>query len=170
LPATRAALDAAHPFETRELSSWSPGEKGTLLLHERSLSGGAAFKPRSRLADRKNEREQVMRRFAEGRIQILAGVQILVGVQILAGVIAASLARDLAAHAQDSPLPPNTLPCDAFTKKSDGTWFATRPVTFDVGNAKNLNLDGGAITPKSQNFGGVDLYVLLDAKCGKTPA
>jgi hypothetical protein len=164
LPATRAALDAAHPFETRELSSWSPGEKGTLLLHERSLSGGAAFKPRSRLADRKNEREQVMRRFAEGRVQILAGVQ------ILTGVIAASLAWGLGAHAQDSPLPPNTLPCDAFTKKSDGTWFATRPVTFDVGNAKNLNLDGGAITPKSQNFGGVDLYVLLDAKCGKTPA
>jgi hypothetical protein len=164
LPATRAALDAAHPFETRELSSWSPGEKGTLFLHERSLSGGAAFKARSRLAGRKNEREQVMRRFAEGRVQILAGVQ------ILTGVIAASLAWGLGAHAQDSPLPPNTLPCDAFTKKSDGTWFATRPVTFDVGNAKNLNLDGGAITPKSQNFGGVDLYVLLDAKCGKTPA
>ncbi len=91
-------------------------------------------------------------------------------VLILSGLLAGLLAAPLGARAEDSPLPPNTLPCDAFTKKSDGTWFATRPVTFDVGNAKNLNLDGGAITPKSQVLGGVDLYVLLDAKCGKTPA
>ncbi|MBV8450493.1 MAG: hypothetical protein JO357_07655 [Hyphomicrobiales bacterium] len=93
--------------------------------------------------------------------------------QILAAMVAASLAWafwGLGARAEDAPLPPNTVPCDAFTKKSDGTWFATRPVTFDIGNAKNLNLDGGAITPKSQTLGGVDLYVLLDAKCGKTPA
>ena len=96
--------------------------------------------------------------FANGRVLILAG---LVGL---------SMISVMSARSEDSPLPPNTLPCDAFTKKSDGTWFATRPVTFDVGNAKNLNLDGGAITPKSQVLGGVDLYVLLDAKCGKTPA
>jgi hypothetical protein len=89
---------------------------------------------------------------------------------ILVGIFATSMAWVKGTRAEDSPLPPNTLPCDAFTKKSDGTWFATRPVTFDVGNAKNLNLDGGSITPKSQVLGGVDLYVLLDAKCGKTPA
>ncbi|MBV9567999.1 MAG: hypothetical protein JO172_07670 [Hyphomicrobiales bacterium] len=99
-----------------------------------------------------------MRKFTEGRFRILAGM------------VAVCLAWGLSARAEDAPLPPNTLPCDAFTKKSDGTWFATRPVTFDVGSAKNLNLDGGAITPKSQTLGGVDLYVLLDAKCGKTPA
>jgi hypothetical protein len=96
--------------------------------------------------------------FADGRIQVVAGV------------LAASLTWASRSEAQDMPLPPNTLPCDAFMKKSDGTWFATRPVTFDIGNVKNFNLDGGAITPKSQNLGGVDLYVLLDAKCGKTPA
>jgi hypothetical protein len=89
---------------------------------------------------------------------------------IFAGCLATSFGLGVMARAEDTPLPPNTLPCDAFMKKSDGTWFAKRPVTFDVGNAKNLNLDGGAITPKSQMFGGVDLYVLLDAKCGKTPA
>ncbi|MBV8964168.1 MAG: hypothetical protein JOY67_11185 [Hyphomicrobiales bacterium] len=99
-----------------------------------------------------------MRRFTEGCLLILAGM------------VAAPLVWGSSVRAEDVPLPPNTLPCDAFTKKSDGTWFATRPVTFDVGNAKNLNLDGGAITPKSQTLGGVDLYVLLDAKCGKTPA
>ena len=89
---------------------------------------------------------------------------------ILVGLVGMSVSSGRLARAEDAPRPPNTLPCDAFTKKSDGTWFATRPVTFDVGNAKNLNLDGGAITPKSQVLGGVDLYVLLDAKCGKTPA
>jgi hypothetical protein len=161
LPATRAVLDAAHiplkrdSFPRGCLAKKEPSSFTSVHYQEARLSCRAPVLP---TGSEKNEREQVMRRFAEGRIQILAGV------------IAASLAWDLGAHAQDTPLPPNTLPCDAFTKKSDGTWFATRPVTFDVGNAKNLNLDGGAITPKSQNFGGVDLYVLLDAKCGKTPA
>ncbi|MBW0004093.1 MAG: hypothetical protein JO216_11450 [Hyphomicrobiales bacterium] len=89
---------------------------------------------------------------------------------IIAAWFGLSMIPVMQARSEDAPLPPNTLPCDAFTKKSDGTWFATRPVTFDVGSAKNLNLDGGAITPKSQVLGGVDLYVLLDAKCGKTPA
>jgi hypothetical protein len=73
------------------------------------------------------------------------------------------------AFAQDKAVP-NTLPCDAFTRKEDGIWVAKRSVTFDVGNAKNLTVDAGEITPKSGNFGGIDLYVLLEAKCGKVPA
>jgi len=76
----------------------------------------------------------------------------------------------LPALAQDAPVPPNTLPCEAFAKKGEGAWMAKRPVTFDVGNAKNLTLDPGEITPKTHNLGGIDLYVLLEAKCGKVPA
>jgi hypothetical protein len=73
-------------------------------------------------------------------------------------------------YTQDTAVPPNTLPCEAFTKKVEGIWFAKRAVTFDVGNAKNLTLDGGEITPRSQNLGGIDLYILLETKCGKTSA
>ena len=65
---------------------------------------------------------------------------------------------------------PNTLPCDAFSRKENGTWLAKKPVTFDVGNAKNVEVKSGEITPKTGNVGGVDLYVLLEAKCGKQPA
>jgi hypothetical protein len=84
--------------------------------------------------------------------------------------VVALLAFGSPAFAQDTPLPPNTLPCDAFAKKGDGIWVAKRPVSFEVGNAKNLTLDAGEITPKSQSVGGIDLYVLLEAKCGKAPA
>jgi hypothetical protein len=82
--------------------------------------------------------------------------------------MAALLTGGLPLLAQDSPIPPNTIPCDAFAKKGEGIWFAKRPVTFDIGNAKNLTLDDGEIKPRSQNLGGIDLYVLLEAKCGKT--
>jgi hypothetical protein len=74
------------------------------------------------------------------------------------------------ASADDAPLPPNSLPCDAFTKKADGAWVAKRAVSMDVGNAKNLIVDPGEITPKTDVVGGVGLYVLLEAKCGKSPA
>ncbi|SDR64200.1 hypothetical protein SAMN05519103_09513 [Rhizobiales bacterium GAS113] len=70
--------------------------------------------------------------------------------------------------AEDTPLPPNNLPCDAFIKKENGSWFVQRAVRFDVGNDKNVTLESAPIMPKSRTVGGVDLYVLLDAKCGKT--
>jgi hypothetical protein len=89
---------------------------------------------------------------------------------LAAGSIGAFLMSGSPCVSQDTPLPPNTLPCDAFAKRAEGIWVAKKPVTFVVGNAKNLTLDAGEITPKSQNLGGIDLYVLLEAKCGKTPA
>ncbi|SEF14800.1 hypothetical protein SAMN05444161_9061 [Rhizobiales bacterium GAS191] len=70
--------------------------------------------------------------------------------------------------AEDTPLPPNNLPCDAFIKKEDGSWFAKSAVHFDVGQDKSVTLESAPIMPKSQTVGGVDVYVLLDAKCGKT--
>jgi hypothetical protein len=87
----------------------------------------------------------------------------------LAGMaLALSLACASTAWAQDTPVPPNTLPCDAFAKKRDGIWILKRPITFDVGNAKDVTMDGGEITPKSASVGGIDLYVLLEAKCAKS--
>jgi hypothetical protein len=75
-----------------------------------------------------------------------------------------------AAAADDAPLPPNNLPCDAFVKKNDGMWIAKHSVPADVGNAKNLIISPGEISPMTAMVGGVDLYVLLEAKCGKSPA
>jgi len=87
----------------------------------------------------------------------------------LAGMgLALSLAWASTAWAQDTPVPPNTLPCDAFAKKGDGIWMVKRPVTFDVGNAKDVTVDAGEITPKSASVGGIDLYILLEVKCAKS--
>jgi hypothetical protein len=67
--------------------------------------------------------------------------------------------------AQQGQLPPNTLPCEAFTKRADGTWFVRGPVTFDVGSAKGMTLENQVIPPGFMRIGGIDLYVLLERKC-----
>jgi hypothetical protein len=89
------------------------------------------------------------------------------GRRVLGSVFAALVLGNWPCAAEDSPLPPNNLPCDAFIKKEDGSWFAKRAVHFDVGQDKNVTPESAPIMPKSQTVGGVDLYVLLDAKCGK---
>jgi hypothetical protein len=90
--------------------------------------------------------------------------------RILAFGFASLLLGARLSFAQDTTVPPNTLPCDAFIKKEDGSWLAKKRVSFDVGKAKDVTVDQGTIMPKSRDMGGIDLYVLLDAKCGKTSA
>jgi hypothetical protein len=74
------------------------------------------------------------------------------------------------ASGDDVPLPPNNLSCDAFAKKGNGAWAVKHSISIDVGNAKNLIIEPGEITPKTAILGGVDLYVPLESKCGKSPA
>jgi hypothetical protein len=65
-----------------------------------------------------------------------------------------------------SPPPPNTIPCNAFTKNERGNWYVKGPVTFDIGSAENRTLQNLEISPKFFNIGGVDLYEAIQKKCG----
>src|ERR1019366_4059396 len=76
-------------------------------------------------------------------------------------------------HQQDAPqadggstLPPNTIPCKAFTKNERGNWYVKGPATFDLGSAENKTLQNLEITPKFFTIGGVDLYEAVQKKCG----
>jgi hypothetical protein len=65
-------------------------------------------------------------------------------------------------------IPPNTLSCEGFTKDPDGNWQAnsdTQP--FNVNDATGILIrNQGPIVAGWVSVGGVDLFRLLDAKCG----
>jgi hypothetical protein len=65
-----------------------------------------------------------------------------------------------------STLPPNTIPCNAFTKNERGNWYVKGPVTVDLGSAENKTLQNLEIPPKFFTIGGVDLYEAVQKKCG----
>jgi len=71
-----------------------------------------------------------------------------------------------AAKQGGSTSPPNTIPCNAFTKNERGNWYVKGPVTIDLGNAENKTLQNLEITPKFFTIGGVDLYEAVQKKCG----
>jgi hypothetical protein len=65
-----------------------------------------------------------------------------------------------------SPLSPNTIPCNEFTKNYRGNWYVKGPVTLDLGSAENKTLQNLEIPPKFFTIGGVDLYEAIQKKCG----
>ena len=50
----------------------------------------------------------------------------------LTALLAVMVCEDVA-QAQPTPLPENTIPCEAFKRSPDGVWRVDEPVTFDVG-------------------------------------
>jgi hypothetical protein len=64
------------------------------------------------------------------------------------------------------PLPPNTINCEDFTQRPDGTWYVAKRTTFDIGPMKGLTLTDQAIGPHAMNVAGVDLYDAITRKCG----
>jgi hypothetical protein len=75
--------------------------------------------------------------------------------------------RATLSQAGAAAFPPTTLSCDAFIKRQDGTW-ATRPVMkpFDIGDAKGVTLANIIIAKGLWVIGGVDVWELLNEKCG----
>ncbi len=68
-----------------------------------------------------------------------------------------------------SALPPNTIPCKAFTKNERGNWYVKGPATFDIGTVENKTLQNLEIPPKFFTIGGADLYETIEKKCGGNP-
>ena len=71
-----------------------------------------------------------------------------------------------------SVIPTNTFSCVGFTRNPDGTWEAgdnTQP--FNVGKSTDVVVrNQGPIEEGWVTVGGVDLYDLINAKCGKSTA
>jgi len=77
---------------------------------------------------------------------------------LIAFAASAALAEDLV---------PNTLNCAAFNKTPDGKWTAVQTITFDAGAVSGMTLSKGTgVGPHAINVN-VDLYDLIEAKCGK---
>jgi hypothetical protein len=65
-----------------------------------------------------------------------------------------------------TPIPPNTLSCDGFSKNPDGTWRAGDTKIFDIGTDTNVHFaHTSAVPPRGFILGGVDLWTLLESKC-----
>jgi hypothetical protein len=86
----------------------------------------------------------------------------------LFALLAVIVCRDVTrAQTEPTPLPENTIPCDAFKRSPDGVWRVEETVTFDVGSTKAMTLrptsiPRGAIVVAD----GQDLAEILDRKCG----
>jgi hypothetical protein len=67
-------------------------------------------------------------------------------------------------------LPPNTIDCAAFKKTPNGNWYVGSETIFDVGSLKSIRLGNYLIIPHDTNssFRGIDLYGILERKCGSS--
>ena len=72
------------------------------------------------------------------------------------------------AVAQDkvSALPKNTVDCKQFKRTGPKEWIEVGTAVFDLGGIKDINLTDQPVTPGYFKFGGIDLYPVLEGKCG----
>jgi hypothetical protein len=82
--------------------------------------------------------------------------------------ICAIVTSNLALAQTANLLPPNTIDCAAFQKTPNGNWYVGPRTTFDVGPLKAIRLGNYLVIPHDANssFRGVDLYGILERKCG----
>ena len=72
------------------------------------------------------------------------------------------------AVAQDkvSALPKNTIDCKQFKRTGPKEWIEVGTAVFDLGSIKDITLTDQPVTPGYFKFGGLDLYPVLEGKCG----
>jgi hypothetical protein len=80
---------------------------------------------------------------------------------------ALALASVADAQNENTALPPNTIDCSQFQKVGSNAWMENGVAKFDLGSAKGVTLKETPILPGVNNVvGGVDLYQVLETKCG----
>jgi hypothetical protein len=67
--------------------------------------------------------------------------------------------------AQDDPLPPNTVPCEAFKKNPNGDWIVQADVSFDAAGLSEAMKRYTIINSENYTHSGLNLYKLLERKC-----
>ncbi len=70
------------------------------------------------------------------------------------------------AQDKEPTLPKNTIDCKQFKKAESQVWKEVGTAVFDLGEITDINLTGQPVTPGFFKFGGIDLYPVLEAKCG----
>ena len=77
------------------------------------------------------------------------------------GFSAPAIAQD-----KETTLPKNTIDCRQFKKTGAQQWMEVGTAVFDLGDTADINLTDQPVTPGYFKFGGIELYPVLEAKCG----
>jgi hypothetical protein len=85
-------------------------------------------------------------------------------------LLAISLASPANAEEKASPLPKNTIDCAQFKKTGPNRWIEVGTAVFDLGGIRDIHLHDQPVTPGSFKFGGIDVFPVLEKKCGTPEA
>jgi hypothetical protein len=69
--------------------------------------------------------------------------------------------------AQDDPLPPNTVPCEAFKKNPNGDWIVQADVSFDAAGLSAAIKRYTIINSENFTYSGLNLYKENAARAAK---
>ena len=86
--------------------------------------------------------------------------------QVLIFISAVGFSMPAAAQDKAPPLPKNTVDCKQFKKTGPKEWIEVGTAVFDLGEIQDINLTDQPVTPGYFKFGGIDLYPVLEGKCG----
>ncbi len=70
------------------------------------------------------------------------------------------------AEDREPPLPRNTIDCTQFKKTGPQEWIEVGTAVFNLGSIDDIHLTNQPITPRYFKFDGIDLYPVVERKCG----
>jgi hypothetical protein len=82
------------------------------------------------------------------------------------------IASFVPAKAEDyaATLPKNTIDCSQFKKIGPNKWIKAGTAIFDLGAVRDIHLTDQPVMPGSFRFGGIDVFPVLEEKCGSAEA
>jgi hypothetical protein len=86
--------------------------------------------------------------------------------QALVLISVLGLSIPAAAQVKDTMLPRNTIDCRQFKKTGANEWSEVGTAVFNLGDVEDINLADQPVTPGYFKFGGIELYAVLEGKCG----
>jgi hypothetical protein len=81
-------------------------------------------------------------------------------------IAAIGFALPASAQNREVQLAENTIDCRQFKKTGPQEWIEVGVAVFDLGRIKDIHLTDQPVTPGFFKFGGVDVYPVLEQKCG----
>ena len=86
--------------------------------------------------------------------------------QVLIFISAIGFSMPAVAQDKVSAVPKNTIDCKQFKRTGPKEWIEVGTAVFDLGEIKDITLTDQPVTPGYFKFGGIDLYPVLEGKCG----
>jgi hypothetical protein len=81
-------------------------------------------------------------------------------------VLTVGLVLPAYAEEKTAKLPKNTIDCSQFTKRGPQEWIENGTAVFNLGSIEDINLTNQPVTPGYYRFDGIDVYNVLEQKCG----